>query len=316
MIATVVPSGILEFGSDVDMRRRYFTPESFAHPAKLHLGLLAWLVERYTRPGETLGDPMAGSGSLLLALTQGRHVIARDIAYVSLIEANADRIRRQPTLTPLGHADIAYGDARQPWGWTADHLIFSPPYACEVRSPSNLPSYLSTEARQRLTGRRWESLRRKVQAGTGASLLFRYSDHPAQVGHLRGMAYWAAMREVYGHAFAALQRGGVMALVIKDHIKDGQRVRVADHTVTLCEGLGFDLLDRHQRRVFPLSLWQRRRKERGAPVVEDEDILVFIFIPKMARCLTRISPRPHPTPGVQLTPGETPSPPSSPSSSP
>jgi len=45
--------------------------------------------------------------------------------------------------------------------------------------------------------------------------------------------------------------------------------------VATCQELGFVLYARHQRRVFPLSLWQRRRKEQGLPVVEEEDVLVF-----------------------------------------
>jgi len=60
-----------------------------------------------------------------------------------------------------------------------------------------------------------------------------------------------------------------------DHIRDGVRIRVADETAQRCEALGFTLIARHQRRVYPLSLWQRRRKERGELVVEEEDALVF-----------------------------------------
>lgn len=68
---------------------------------------------------------------------------------------------------------------------------------------------------------------------------------------------------------------GFLLLVIKDHISEGVRVATADHTIALCETLGCVLHARHQRLVFPLSLWQRRRKERGEPVVEEEDALVF-----------------------------------------
>jgi hypothetical protein len=53
-------------GSDVALRTRWFVPASFQHPAKLHLGLLHWLIEGYTLPGETIADPMAGSGGILL----------------------------------------------------------------------------------------------------------------------------------------------------------------------------------------------------------------------------------------------------------
>ncbi len=61
----------------------------------------------------------------------------------------------------------------------------------------------------------------------------------------------------------------------KDHIADGQRVRTADRTVELCKQLGFVFVARHQRRLPQLSFWQRRRKEQGLPVVEEEDVLVF-----------------------------------------
>lgn len=40
-LPTHMPSGsLLEFGSDKPLRNRWFVPESFAHPAKCHLGLL------------------------------------------------------------------------------------------------------------------------------------------------------------------------------------------------------------------------------------------------------------------------------------
>lgn len=267
----------LDFGSDLEARRRYFVRESFAHPAKLHLGLLTWIVERFTRPGDTIGDPMAGVGSILLAITLQRHVIARDIAYVPLLHENAARLQQQATLLyPMGHVDAAYGDARQPWGWTADHLIFSPPYACETR-PKGVISILShkqRQAKQKGWSKRWRFLQTS-QAGAYGALAFRYADHPAQVGNLRGRAYWAAMRDIYTHALTALRPAGIMALIIKDHIKDGQRVMIADQTVALCQDLGFDLIERHKRYVSHPSLWQRRRKEQGQPVVEDEDILVF-----------------------------------------
>lgn len=82
------------------------------------------------------------------------------------------------------------------------------------------------------------------------------------------------MTEIYTNAYQAL-RDGVMIVIVKDHISGGQRVETATQTIALCESLGFALVARHQRRVFPLSLWQRRRKEAGKPVVEEEDALVF-----------------------------------------
>jgi hypothetical protein len=83
------------------------------------------------------------------------------------------------------------------------------------------------------------------------------------------------MQAVYEQAHEALHPGGKLILILKDHIKDGQRVPTVDLTIALCQGLGFHLAERFQRRVHPLSLWQRRRKEQGLPVVEEEDVLIF-----------------------------------------
>src|SRR5260221_3159460 len=124
-------------------------------------------------------------------------------------------------------------------------------------------------------GQRWRLLldREQTQPGSAGSIQFHYGSHPAQVAHCRDAAYWQAMTDIYTQARTACR--GKMILVIKDHIRRGVRVEVSAQTVALCEKLGFRLSERHARRVYPLSLWQRRRKEQGQPIVEDEDVLVF-----------------------------------------
>lgn len=270
---------VLNLGSDVSLRRQ-FDRASFSHPAKLHLGLLGWIIDRYTRPDDTCGDPMAGVGSLLLAATVERNVILREIEpkWLEIAERNAARVRLLAK-----RIDIAEWDARNPWGWQADHIIFSPPYGCDFQVVSSTVQrgYLSRkeQALARLEGQsyseRWTRLfRQPASAGSLAAQQMFYGNHASQIGHLRGKRYWEAMEQIYTNALAALL-GGYMVLVIKDHIADGKHVRVADQTIELCEQLGFALEERHWRRVYPLSLWQRRRKERGAPVIELEDVLAF-----------------------------------------
>jgi hypothetical protein len=83
------------------------------------------------------------------------------------------------------------------------------------------------------------------------------------------------MEQIYAQAYNALHPGGCLILVIKDHVENGRHVPTADRTVTLCTQLGFRFITRHRRRVWPLSLWQRRRKEQGKLVIDVEDILVF-----------------------------------------
>lgn len=274
----------LELGSDLALRYRYFTRESMAHPAKLHLKLLAWIIDRYTQPGDTIADPMAGIGSTAYAALLQRNVILREIEPKWLAHAheNAAAIIREAGLF-AGAIDIGQADAREPWAFQADHIIFSPPYGCEM-SASQFRMQGILSHKQRLLaeepgklGQRWRLLlfEQETQPGSAGSIQFHYGEHPSQVGTFRGQAYWNAMERVYTQARAALRPSGCMILVIKDHIKKAQRVTVATETIERCALLGFRLIERHARHVYPLSLWQRRRKEKGLPIVEDEDVLVF-----------------------------------------
>lgn len=272
---------LLDLGSDLHLRKMWFVESSFSHPAKLHLGLLSWIVDRYTRPGETICDPMAGIGSTLYTASLGRNVIAREIElhWIAIMEQNAARIQERAGFF-AGNIDTGQANACAPWDYKADHIIFSPPYGNEASTTGNVNRSLPyrLQSAHKLRGvafsNRYARLLEKQTAGSMASFAFHYGTHPDQIGHYRGPRYYAAMAEIYSHAYEALG-GGYMILILKDHINAGQRVQTAEATIELCESLGFVLYVRHQRRVFPLSLWQRRRKEQGLPVVEEEDVLVF-----------------------------------------
>lgn len=267
----------LTFAHDRGVRAHYFCAESMGHWTKLHLGLLGWIVERYTVEGDTILDPMAGTGSLMLAATVGRHVIVRDVepAYLALLHTNAARFVATAGLFD-GRITVGQHDAREPWGLTVDHIICSPPYGNEVRTPGARFQQRDRMVALAYSSRRWRSLLAKDQQGALASYFARYrSESPANIGNWRGERYWTAMTAIYSQAHTALRSDGSMILVLKDHISHGQRVHTADQTIALCAGLGFLLVERHERLVHPLSLWQRRRKERGEEIVESEDVLAF-----------------------------------------
>lgn len=65
----------IKFKRDTAFRKQFFVPDSFAHPAKMDAQLLIWIVEKYTAEGETILDPMAGSGTTMLACGLGRNCI-------------------------------------------------------------------------------------------------------------------------------------------------------------------------------------------------------------------------------------------------
>ena len=123
----------LRFRSDTKHRKDWFTGVSFSHPAKMALPLLVWIVENYTKPGDVILDPMAGSGTVLVACSTGRDVIAVDLEqkFVDIMEGNWEKIKqRGPQMGyEFGEAIILQGDARNLQGLLADAIVTSPPYA-------------------------------------------------------------------------------------------------------------------------------------------------------------------------------------------
>jgi len=123
---------VIKFKRDTSFRNDLFTPESFAHPAKMDSQLLIWIVEKYTKPGETILDPMFGSGTAMLACMLGRNVIGIELEqkFVDMAKANWEKVRQRPQLgSTMGNCQILQGDARNLEGLLADKCVFSPPFA-------------------------------------------------------------------------------------------------------------------------------------------------------------------------------------------
>jgi DNA modification methylase len=120
------------FKSDTKHRKRFLTANHFAHPAKMPLPLQRWLIERYTKPGDVILDPMGGSGTLLVACTMGRHVILVELEqkFVRMQEDNWAKIQTFGAELgyEMGTATILRGDARDLGGILCDVVITSPPY--------------------------------------------------------------------------------------------------------------------------------------------------------------------------------------------
>jgi len=131
------------FQQDTAERKRWFRSASFAHPAKMHLSLQFYLIEHYTKIGDTILDPMTGSGTVLVACALGRNVICVELEE-KFIEMQKDNWEKIKALGPIlgykmGQAVILQGDARnldnvlsyyaKATQDKADCAIFSPPYA-------------------------------------------------------------------------------------------------------------------------------------------------------------------------------------------
>jgi len=123
----------LEFKVDTKERKQWFTAESFAHPAKMSLPLELWLIEKYTKPGDVILDPMAGIGTILVGAALGRNILCVELEdkFCKMMEANFGKIMQKgPQMGyQMGHVDIIQGDARNLEGLLVDKIVTSPPYA-------------------------------------------------------------------------------------------------------------------------------------------------------------------------------------------
>ncbi len=123
----------LKFASDTRQRKGWFTGVSFSHPAKMSLPLQLWLIENYSKPGETILDPMAGSGTVLVACSMGRNVIAVELEqkFIDIMMGNWEKIKQRGAMMgyQFGQAQILQGDARNLEGLLVDKVIASPPYS-------------------------------------------------------------------------------------------------------------------------------------------------------------------------------------------
>ena len=130
----------ITFKSDTSFRKGFFVPESFAHPAKMMAPLLLWIVDRYTEPGQTIFDPMAGSGTAMLVCPLGRNVVMVELEekFCQMQRDNWEKVKQMPQLGyAMGDCAIVQGDARNLEG-LFDSVITSPPYAeAETRDRSS-----------------------------------------------------------------------------------------------------------------------------------------------------------------------------------
>lgn len=122
----------IKFKRDTAFRKQLFVPDSFAHPAKMDSQLLIWIVEKYTKPGEIILDPMAGSGTTMLACMLGRNVVLVELEekFCKMCRDNWELVKMHPQLGSfMGWCEIYQGDARNLEGLLADKIITSPPYS-------------------------------------------------------------------------------------------------------------------------------------------------------------------------------------------
>ena len=90
--------------------------------------------------------------------------------------------------------------------------------------------------------------------------------------------YLSEMLKAYRACFSVLTPNGLMVLVVKPFIRNKAIVPLDEHTIKLCEAVGFILRERHYRLLTQQSFWRTIYRQRYplAPVIDREHILIFV----------------------------------------
>lgn len=254
---------IIKFKPDTAERKQFFNAASFGHPAKMIMGLQVYLIEHYTKPGDTILDPMAGSGTALIACTLGRNVILVELEdkFVKMQQDNWAKIKQLGPMLgfTLGQATIIQGDARNLEGIFAQAIVFSPPYANRIGDESD------------------KNKHRHFPGDDNEKYMATYPPGQENIGNLKSDNYLEAMLQVYQQCHKVLKDKGLMCLVVKNFIRDKKIVRLDLDTIKLCGQAGFRLKERLKREITHQSFWRTLyyRKYPTVARIDCEDILVF-----------------------------------------
>ena len=111
-----------------------FLEHAVAHPAKMNTNLLEFLIKKFSKKGDIVLDPMAGSGSTgVVASLHGRNAICIELEkkFYDWMEKARKNVEKHPTLISKGWIINICGDARRLSDLLkkeTDIIVTSPPY--------------------------------------------------------------------------------------------------------------------------------------------------------------------------------------------
>ena len=260
---------LIQFPNDVAWRKRLFPDGVFEHPAKANMYLIEELVKYLTEPGDTIVDPFAGTGTLLIGAIMGRNIALIDIepTFIGLLEetqkiwdSGVEMPSRMEVADQRGRIFVYEGDCRQKLrdlDYLCDASIFSPPYS-NLRTGST-------------------SMKEGIGRSATSTALSQYTGKEASsqnMGRLNPFYFTQAMSLVYQRLAKRLVEGAPVALITKDAMKAGVRQFLSEGIIRQAGKCGLEFAEWFKWK--PPGIAQLKlMKSKGFKVVEDEDILIF-----------------------------------------
>jgi DNA modification methylase len=243
--------------ADTVLRRQLFPSQNIpAHVVKANMYMVKALIEFVSEPGETVCDPFAGTGTILVGATIGRKIICLELEqpFVDMIESAINDLRSTvPNIDELSF--VMQGDLRSilPISDFANHFIFSPPYA-------NVLAKKSID---------------KTTADLGYSDAILYGADPNNIANLPVFMYHQVMEKVYKKIYDSLTVGGTMTIIIKDKMEAGVRNELGKRACRDCERLGFKLMEWNRWKAMG-GAFAAVNRQHGLETVNEEELITLI----------------------------------------
>jgi predicted RNA methylase len=292
---------------------RPYLEHAVEHPAKANVFLLEFLILKYTEEGDTILDPLSGSGSTgVVAALHGRNAILVEIEpkFYEFIVMAKEKVERAETLTKKGWIVPILGDARKLSGLLTDAVdvcVTSPPYA-ETELSGGDPERRA----ERLVRAGYDP--RDFLGGRARNAVLKHYDEPPGEGHAtvksgenigalplgpvdavsleRGdgfdvlyrrlmtkngkPTYLSEMLLVYREMRKVLRKEGRAIVIVKPFAKNRKIIDLPYLTYLLMSKVGFALEALYKLRLEVQSFWRvlYYRKNPDVPRIMHEYVIV------------------------------------------
>ena len=249
--------GWIRFPADSEYRKRMFPPEVNQHPAKANVYLVQAIIEYVSEPDDLLMDIMAGTGTLMVGALVGRSVICVEISekfHQIMIGALAHLEKIAPGISGSISLVNLPCQTYLPIPDIANHIIFSPQYAGIMKKKTVTDQW-------------------NIDIGYD---FVEYSKDPLNLGVMSEFLWEYEMEKVYAKCYQTLTTPGSMTLIVKDHMRQSERVPLTKRAIDASVRAGFIYSpDEHFKWAAPGMPYTAARRARGIEVVDDEDIVVL-----------------------------------------
>jgi len=174
-------------------RYKKFLKHAIEHPAKMNTKLLELLIKKFTKKGDVVLDPLAGSGSTgVMAALHGRNAINVELErkFFDWMEGAREKTEKLTTLTKKGWIKNIHGDSRrlsELLGQQTDVVLTSPPYSESIKEGNvGLVGIIEKESGipRKVFLKDKEKLKEAIEIANKKKP-FTYSINPENIGNLK-----------------------------------------------------------------------------------------------------------------------------------